>query len=491
MKKKSFFVIFIVLTNLFMVACQPTPEKPAVQSKGDGTLEQRIAADEKPPAKYEAPNRWTDTIYSKADKITVEIDADISVPETDTYPVVRIEKYELSKKWVMGLVGRLSKDGKTYSYKNELMLTKSDVSEIIQQLMDDMADPNSNINSTRFSEEERARLKMEREQEIEGWQSFYKKAPDKFETKEIPIMFESDNAGGKYFDCGINMGYKNMTELNISQFSETGGEVLINISDGVDTGEILRYTDDFTKRNNLEMTPDEAAALGLDFIKKMDDGVFTASLIRAGYMKMGESKNDVTDYPECYVIDYTRSCENVPTTYRDAENDMSLINERMNEKLVKQNQYAPYLAQESIKLVITDKGVTAAVWTMPTMNADTINKNVELLPFDNIQEIFKKQMSVEGLITNPYGTGIVSRKIVITKAVLGMSQIREKNTENGLIMIPTWSFFGYEVYTFDGQQAGGYKLNENNEYINDQLHGHSFLTINAIDGSIINPLVGY
>ena len=489
--KRVIIIITLLSVMLGCCACQPTPSEPIVQSKNDGKLEQKIAAEEMPSAKYEAPEHWEDTVYSKAEKMTIEIDADISVPDTGTYPVMRIQKYELSKKFVMGLVGRLSKDGKTYSYKNELVLTKPEVAEIIQQLMDDMADPNSNINSTRFSEEERARLKKEREQEIADWQSYYKKVPDKFETKEIPISFQTDNAGGGYFNCGINMGYKSMTELNISQFSETGGEVLINISDGVDTGEILRYTDDFTKRNNLETTPDEAVKIGLDFIKKMDDGEFCASLIRAGYMKMGESKNDVTEYPECYVIDFTRSCGDVPTTFRDAENDMSLINERMNEKLVRQNQYAPYLAQESIKIVITDKGVAAALWTMPAKNTDVINRNVELLPFDKIRDIFKSQMSIEGLITNPYDTKIVSRKIIITKAVLGMFQIREKNSENGLIMVPAWNFFGYEVDKYEGQQAGGYELNENNEYVNDQLQGHSFLTINAIDGSIINPLVGY
>lgn len=72
-----------------------------------------------------------------------------------------------------------------------------------------------------------------------------------------------------------------------------------------------------------------------------------------------------------------------------------------------------------------------------------------------------------------------------------MMQIREKDTYDGLLMVPTWNFYGYEVYTYPAPVEGGYELDDENKYTNDHLDGHSFLTINAIDGSIINPVLGY
>ena len=48
----------------------------------------------------------------------------------------------------------------------------------------------------------------------------------------------------------------------------------------------------------------------------------------------------------------------------------------------------------------------------------------------------------------------------------------------------------YEVNKYSRQQPGGYILDENNEYKYDAV-GRSFLTINAIDGSVIDPALGY
>jgi hypothetical protein len=64
----------------------------------------------------------------------------------------------------------------------------------------------------------------------------------------------------------------------------------------------------------------------------------------------------------------------------------------------------------------------------------------------------------------------------ITKVKLGLMRVLEQNKDTGLI-IPVWDFFGSQ--TWEGQS-----------YKNDDP-SHSFLTINAIDGSIINREAGY
>ena len=488
---RSSVILILLCSMLAVTSCQPTPNKPIVQSKNDGKLEQKIEAAEKPPKKYIAPEKWTDSANDKSGKVTIDIDAVVSVPDTDMYPVSHVSKIEFTDKWASELLNKLSIDGKVYSIKGDLMLSKSEIAEMIQNLMNEISDPDSDINSPLISDDERAELVREKEQEIADLQEYYKTAPDEFVSQEIPVEFVNSQTGSPYFECCINMGYKTMTEIRFSAYSEQGGNVFINISDGIESGEIIRYTDDLENRNGLDMTPEKAVALGKAFIKKLNDGDFEASLIKAGYMRIGERKENVTDYPECYEIDFTRSVEGVVTTYRDDSKDFSLINDRMNEKLNRQSQFAPFLPPESIKLIITDSGVCGTIWKMPSVNVDVVNKNVELMEFDEITDIFKKQICVEGLITDVYDTNIVSRKIVINKAVLGMTQIREKNTYDGLLMVPAWNFYGYEIYTYNESQPGGYILDEKNQYVNDQLYGHSFLTINAIDGSIINPLFGY
>lgn len=51
-------------------------------------------------------------------------------------------------------------------------------------------------------------------------------------------------------------------------------------------------------------------------------------------------------------------------------------------------------------------------------------------------------------------------------------------------------FFSYSVDKYSEPQPGGWQLDENNEFVN-KVNGHSFLTINAIDGSIIDRNLGY
>ncbi len=55
--------------------------------------------------------------------------------------------------------------------------------------------------------------------------------------------------------------------------------------------------------------------------------------------------------------------------------------------------------------------------------------------------------------------------------------------------VPVWDFFGSCIEKYDKTVVDS-NYNENNEYI-EKTFGHSYLTINAIDGSIIDRNLGY
>ncbi len=79
---------------------------------------------------------------------------------------------------------------------------------------------------------------------------------------------------------------------------------------------------------------------------------------------------------------------------------------------------------------------------------------------------------------------------MIDRVELGMMQVRKKDSVSTLMMIPAWTFFGKTILKYAEPQPGGYPLNENNEYTSE-VPGYSYLIINAIDGSIVNPVLGY
>ena len=73
----------------------------------------------------------------------------------------------------------------------------------------------------------------------------------------------------------------------------------------------------------------------------------------------------------------------------------------------------------------------------------------------------------------------ITGKYVITTVRLGLMSIREKDSETGLL-IPVWDFLGYS----ESQHGKSVTLLDTNEL-------EPFLTINAVDGSIIERGNGY
>ena len=153
-------------------------------------------------------------------------------------------------------------------------------------------------------------------------------------------------------------------------------------------------------------------------------------------------------------------------------------------------QYAPYCPQEYIEMIIRDSGVNYMYWKMPSKLTRVRNENVALKAFDEIIERFKNQVLYESAPSLNADDAVIKKTLVIDRVELGMMQVREKDSASTLMMVPTWAFFGKTILQYDGPQPGGYLLDENNEYTSEDP-GYSYMLINAIDGSIINPALGY
>lgn len=486
--------IFVGLLGLLIcfggAGCQKTPEKSLVGNKGEDTLSQAIAATPGAQLPLEAPATWTHTFGSSDGAFSIVVDAAVELPDAGNYPVAKVRKIDLTEAWLKNFIQRLSNGGKVYQFKDETMYTKSEIEEILINLRREQSDPSSDFNSANLTEEERAARAQEIEEDLRLWLEAYEAAPETYALVEQPIKYSQSNTGRQQFSCSLDLGKDTLAYVSVSR-SEAGGYVVIANQDPT-VGQILSTTEDLQKLDKLAIHPDEAANLGLDFLKSLGEENFAPALVLGGYMQdPGNPNAPREEQPQCYQIFFTRSVEGVNTTYRNTSMDAFLMNGRMVEKAAIMEQYAPFWPQESVEMIITDTGVQYVRWEMPTEQVEVCNTNVALLPFSEIQQIFETQMMVEGLWTNPADMDVIAREIVITKVTLGMMQIREKNTRDGLLMVPTWNFQGYEIYTYAAPVPGGYILDENNQYVNDQLAGHSFLSINAIDGSIINPILGY
>ena len=140
---------------------------------------------------------------------------------------------------------------------------------------------------------------------------------------------------------------------------------------------------------------------------------------------------------------------------------------------------------EYITLDITKDGIKCFAWFSPHTEPVQLIDDAKLLPFDRIAEIFARMILVKNsdvLYANARNGFTTIRNFQITKARLTLMRIRNKdNFDEGLLM-PVWDFSGTEHFEYDGWDNYGF-TGDNVERI--------FLTINAVDGSLIDRELGY
>ena len=498
MKNQSLFLVafaFCLSTTVFALsACQPTPTEDAIVNKGEGLLEEKIDAS---PAK-EQPLEAPETLQIDAfgtDTFQVVVDANVIVPDATRYPVVEIEQRVFTTDWMRNLLQIMSEGNPIYTYENETPQTKGQILGEITSLQDMLANP-ENYLPAGLSDEVRSETIAEWQDSLDAWQEAYQTAPDVFEERQIDLLSGTFASLGKVTGA-VDLEKSRKAYLTIIGMPDgAGGSVEFNnLDDGVGLPFHYDLDSDFTNMNDLTISKEEAVQLGLNYIEKLGETGFAPSLILAGYCDpRGASTAQVEDYPQCYKILFTRSVEGVPTTYRDSQYDLFAENspssDTAGDESNTQAQYAPYCPQEYIEMVIRDSGVNYMYWKMPGKLTRVHNENVELKSFDEIIERFKNQILYESAASPNADDAVIKKTLVIDRVELGMTQVREKDSVSSLMMVPTWTFFGKTILKYAEPQPGGYLLDENNEYTSE-VPGYSYLIINAIDGSIVNPVLGY
>ena len=120
-------------------------------------------------------------------------------------------------------------------------------------------------------------------------------------------------------------------------------------------------------------------------------------------------------------------------------------------------------------------------YSNPYTIGETKTENLNLLPFSEIMKTYEKMMVVTNADNMEYEK---SRVYDIDRIVLGYARIYEPSTDphTGLL-VPVWDFFGSRKVEGD---YDGNSYSDITDYPN-----WSFLTINAVDGSIIDRDLGY
>lgn len=443
--KKPLNAVFLCIGTLLLTACQPTPEKEVVQNRKDGTLEQAIVATAAPTyapdEKYEAPDKWTEELEFRGEKIY--IDADIEVPDGDSFEVLTITTNEFTKEETIVLVHSLLGE------KLEIREQERSYDELLEDLeiaqrgwfVEYDEEKNEIIWAPYEGQEERVKELKKLLAETSPDESFVV-LDSNLDYPVNTSLIRTEDGERWYWNC-VSQGFN----LWKSRSAIVQEESLVLLGDAYpgEKGHALEITN---------ITEEEAVETAKAFIAPLQrDELQIAEIEKARLLDNNSYETLSTGY---YITIVGNPANTIPCLYRTYSGNPALYFTEDSEA-----EYGVRWVQEEISMFVSEKGVEEFSWSYRKKVVDVANENVQILPFEQIQERIRTLLE--------YGVSEgTNDPIYITRIVLGsaIQQVADQGSE--AFMVPAWMVFST---TESARQFG----------LDDSL-----MILSALDGSYIS-----
>ncbi len=492
MKKVYSVCIALLIVLVFVTGCQQTPEKAAVAEKQD--TEHLLEQARKETAssdlrslseQYSIPETYTYDAQGADGKLNINVNARVIVPESSALPIYRVRQTEFSQGTVSAYFQALCGDAEMWidsgqQSKSQINDTIVKVKARIAQIQDDpQLSDELEMNKQLLAELEQ-KLKTApdtpAEQRADG--TLIKKNDA---ATDMPPSEEGDEplATPKIQDVGVATGIEAYERYNggtgrTFYVNNDGSPSIIymdlrNPAAGGDFG--LSYSLPVTDDSNVDvemlskagLKPGEARQMVQGLLDKTDSGMAVDSV----YLQDdAQYYDDGTVQPAenyAYLIYCVRLVDGLPCSYVTGESQPE------------SDAMASAWRYEQMYFLVNGEGIFNMVWTCPIEVIETVSEDARLKPFSEIRGIFESMMMVkyEAQAENS------AYDFDINRVTLSLHRIVEENSNESGLLVPAWNFYGKWATETD---APGLSY----EYL-----GQSFLTVNAIDGSIIDIYKGY
>lgn len=458
----SVLLTVALIFTCFTTACQPVTANNQVKVP-------------KLSDSYKTSEHWSETI--SGDKINIVINADVSMPNADKYPVTRLQPATFTQQRVDELVNYFAKGKQLYlphvmtkaDYQKQLDESKQ--GELVNGVY---VDTDNTINDIKYLEEKQA--SAPEDSPLINTDSTLTYEWDYETGKQITtgsknwlnVIFDNGNGGDSFISIvnstwGGKMynfyeGYN--APASFSYF--VGGYEDFGITESMyndmlywgETEEEDGYTGAGVLFDKIKVTPEEAIA-------EADKVIGDLSIKHM--MLVSAEKYVTTNVPEKsgYELKYARESGGIPLCWH-------MWGSRFTGE--KPPEYSPPLPEETLTVRISKDGLESLLWTGCAEALETVSENTELLQFEEIKQklkdrlVYKYSFLQDGLYDD--------FTLTVTSAELRMGYIGVKDTSKQALMVPVWVFTVEEKYTW--------KANGKTEPGNIEL-----FMLNAMDGGAI------
>lgn len=508
-----------VIASLLLSGCQKNPDSSMVVNKdmdnlieeaqkdGEGTVDMANIA-----GAYET---YQTTLSDDSLGVSVNVNAKVDIPQAEQMSVFRVQQKRISQEFLDKVLAELTAGETLYDAGVTLsMRTRSDIEE-------ELRGAKAEMERLKNSDEPDKDIFIEDNQRyIDELQEAYENAPEQpvWEGNESdgllhPTAEMTGKAGGEDFyeweyslnqngeifyaaNNGANDNYISITAQNNDErgnkLSFRRGRhgydftavaivettVLDEIASGVWPADEDRSKDYVERMLGGEMSfveyTDEPTTISEEEARtKADDLMQKLGLSDTYQWYEGGLYSEIPDirkggdwepgYRKLYIFRYMRSMDGVFTTFDPTGKHEEGWN---GDDYVKKDW-----PLENIEIRVNDSGIVGFDYNAPLEVTETVVENSNMKSFDEVRGTFEQMVTVANAkVDSDLDSDVV---IEIDRVVLGYARISEADSYDTGLMVPVWDFQGKKTDEYGTEYKGG------------------IMTINAIDGSVIDRSLGY
>jgi len=470
MKKTISLVLAVVLALGLLTGCQDTPDTPAVIVKDQEQMLETAANGRENSALFaslEVPDRFTGEWTGLNGKLTVKADAEIVLPNADKIPTGRVTSREFTQD-DLDIFLRVFLKGQPYY--EEVPITKQKAQEMLERFQ---AMQRGEIPLEGASYEDLPDL-------IEQYAEAVRTAPDENELRLAPTSFVDNGYFSEMNGWGTVDGKE--VHLNVIHWGDAGmnktaffippygdwNESYVIPADHV--GDALpheRIFPSFSEDDALRIGDALMAELGLGNV--ICDQLQPVFFYNHHYLYGGEDRGGWADMDPDeliegtgYQLQYVRCVNGFPISYTREQGNA----------VEHEADHDAVWSYEQIEVCVTADGVVYFSWESPYNEPTVELEDTQLMSFPEITDIFQRMIMVK----NSYLEEGDGTTYYVNRVHLGLMRIKAKDTRGEGLLVPVWDFWGTKDFAADS-----------GEFVDEQI----LLTINAIDGTVIDRNLGY
>lgn len=519
MRKKKITVTLLTAMLVTLSGCVENPNTSVAQNRNMDSVIKEAENTEQSANNYadvakeveQNANHYEKKIEEESLGVTVSVDAEVIVPKTSKLSVFRVSQKKVSQEFLDKVRETLTPDITYYDGNILNKQTKTDLAreiELGEAYIESIAVGENGIPDQKTADS----LKETYREEICELQQEYESAPDKLNVSAYLSDNTIHSVAENYENCADSF-YEWYYSLN------TDGENYYGISDGLngnycslfvqnslDYGNCLRFrsskngyifataavveddiTDQLAKNNekpdvedtqaDLYIYEDEEATISEQEAKMQADqlmeniGLTEYTCCEGGlyFQNMDLRWKSIEDkaldregysYRKVYEFLYMRNIDGI---FVDNRTGTKITDDWQDDSYVKK-----LWGGEAVLVCVNDEGVVDFCYCSPISIDETVVENASIKSFEEIKNTFERMAVIENASEE---NGEVS--IEITSVELVYARISEKDNFDAGILVPVWDFKGKKIDEYGVETEG------------------SIISINAIDGSIIDWELGY